>query len=113
MTAMNRRGLGMSRRTFVSPDGQAVVTFDGGAISDVWTLSVGQRVVAKQKVGFLSNMATASSGETNGWGGFDLRGGGYEVKVMFNARSREARVLFKPNGMTWAEVERKLRDGSW
>lgn len=85
-----------------------MITCDAGMFKDVWTLSVGQHVVATERVGFLAQLSTGMQQDTGGWGGFDLAGGGYEARVFFQARTRNALVVFRPPGMTWAEFEREL-----
>lgn len=84
----------MARKTFVSPDGRAVVTLDAGIIGDSWTLSVGQEVVAAHRVGLLSQLKVGLGDNFGGWGSFELRGGGYSVGVMVNVRTRQAIVDF-------------------
>jgi hypothetical protein len=77
-------------------------------LKDVWTLSVGQHVVAVQRVGLLGQLRTGLATSTGGWGGFELAGAGRAAKVFFNARTREAHVMFRPVGMTWSEYESGL-----
>lgn len=98
----------MTRRTFVSPDGHAVLVCDAGMFGDRWTLSVGQQVVASQRVGLVAQLATGLAKGVGGWGGFQLDGGGYSARVYFHPRTRVAHVFFLPSGMSWTEFEATL-----
>jgi hypothetical protein len=81
------------RSTFNSPDGHATVVCDGGMFGDTWTLSVGQHVVDKCRMGFFKQMSVGVN-NPSGWANFKMSGGGYKVTVNFNTRTREFMVLF-------------------
>ncbi|MFT3686643.1 MAG: hypothetical protein QM783_17280 [Phycisphaerales bacterium] len=94
----------MARKTFVAPDGGAVVTCDSTLFSDTWRLSVGENVIQTVKNNSLAEAARCASIGRN-WGVFDLNGGGYSIRVVGNAKTRQTRVFFLPDGLSWKQFE--------